>query len=184
MWHCLSPVRPSYLFVMLHASRVKEGHHFCINTDLNVWRPESMYCISLYSPLCFSVTGGPCVLVEWSESSREGFCTHHIGQFREQRRLAVRPQQTCNHWWFGEQKFDLTFFSIAIKVVLLVIPPSALCFKLANSDLTEASTLRACLVFENKLLHFLSKWTYLKHKNPSSLARHWSWGGVLWEVGN
>ena len=167
MCHRLSPVRQSYLFVMLQGSRVKEGHRFCINTDLNVWGPESMHCKSLYSPLCFFITGRTCasMLVEWSGSSREGSLNTLDSAVERAKEVSVRTQETRNPWKFGEEKFDHTFFALSPMLHCAVDPPPALCFKLRNSSLTEARAL--CMVSSwDQLVHFLSNWTDPKHRNP------------------
>ena len=103
-----------------------------------------------------------------NDLNRQGkdLCTHWIAQFREQKRSAVRAQETCNHWQLGEERFDHTFFVLPPTWHCAVDPPSALCllcFKLRNSYLTEARA--PCMVSSrDQLVHFLSNWTHPKHR--------------------
>lgn len=130
MWPCLSPVKQPYLFVMLHWSRVKGGHQFCINTDLNVWTLKNMYTVSLYSRLCFSISRGQLYSLNEVNSQGKFLCIYWIWQLREQQRLAVRPEETCNYWWFGEHKFDHYVSMLSPIFYYPVAHPSALGFAL------------------------------------------------------
>lgn len=158
MWPCLSPVKQPYLFVMLHWNRVKEGHQFCINTDLNIWTLKNMYTVSLYSPLCFSISRGQLYSLNEVNSQGKFLCIYWIWQLREQQRLAVRPEETCNYWWFGEHKFDHYVSMLSPIFYYPVAHPSALSFELDN-DLIEAYTLlylRIIVAFPLQMNRFLS----------------------------